>query len=126
MSKICVTTNISILIFISTCKKVTQSESMEFSKNGVFHSKDVVIIFLNDQIEFPILSLPFSSYDAQNVENCDCTPSYAITAENISKLSNKSNSIKKSYLQKFWTSKPISTNSNFIKRLLKGSNCICT
>ena len=30
--------NISILIFISTCKQVTQSEPMEFSKNNVFHS----------------------------------------------------------------------------------------
>ena len=45
MSKICVTTNISILIFVSTCKQITQSEPTEFSKNGVFHSKGVVIAF---------------------------------------------------------------------------------
>ena len=47
MSKICVSTNISILIFVSTCKQKNQSELMEFSKNGVFHSKAVVIIFSN-------------------------------------------------------------------------------
>ena len=35
----------SILIFISTCKQLIQSEHTEFSKNGVFHSKTVVITF---------------------------------------------------------------------------------
>ena len=45
MSKICVATNISIFIFVSTCKHQTQSEQMVFSKNGVFHSKGVVIAF---------------------------------------------------------------------------------
>ena len=45
MSKICVTTNILIFIFVSTYKHLTQSEQMEFSKNGVFHSKCVVIFF---------------------------------------------------------------------------------
>ena len=47
MSKICVTTNTSILIFTSTCKQLTQSEPTGFSKNGVFHSKGVVIAFSN-------------------------------------------------------------------------------
>ena len=47
MSKICVTTNTSILIFVSTCKQINQSEPTEFSKNGVFHSKGVVIAFSN-------------------------------------------------------------------------------
>ena len=47
MSKICVTTNTSILIFVSTCKQITQSEPTEFSKNGLFHSKGVVIAFSN-------------------------------------------------------------------------------
>ena len=45
ISKIYVTTNIAILIFVSTCKQQTQSGPMKFSKNGVFHSKGVVIIF---------------------------------------------------------------------------------
>ena len=44
MSKICVTTNISLLIFVYTCKQMTQSEFKEFSKSGVFHSKAVTII----------------------------------------------------------------------------------
>ena len=35
------------------CKQLTQSEQMEFSKNGVFHIKCVVIIFQNDQIKIP-------------------------------------------------------------------------
>ena len=43
MSKICVTTNISMLIFIFTCKQITQSKPTEFSTNGLFHSKAVVI-----------------------------------------------------------------------------------
>ena len=47
MSKICVNTNSSILIFVSTCKQLTKSEPTEFSKNGVFHSKGVVIAFSN-------------------------------------------------------------------------------
>ena len=47
MSEICVITNTSILIFVSTCKQLTQSEPTEFSKNGVFHSKGVVIAFSN-------------------------------------------------------------------------------
>ena len=34
-----------MLIFVSTCKQITQSEPTEFSKNGVFHSKAVVITF---------------------------------------------------------------------------------
>ena len=57
MSKISVTTNISIFIFVSTCKHRTQSEQMEFSKNGVFHSKCEVIFFQNDQIEIQMLPL---------------------------------------------------------------------
>ena len=40
-----ISTNISILIFASTCKQITQSEPMEFSKNGVFHIRAVVITF---------------------------------------------------------------------------------
>ena len=59
MSKICVTTNISILIFVSTCKQLTQSEPMGFSKNGAFHSKSVVIIFQNERIEILTLPLPY-------------------------------------------------------------------
>ena len=47
MSKICLTTNTSILIFVSTCKQIAQSEPTGFSKNGVFHSKCVVIAFSN-------------------------------------------------------------------------------
>ena len=47
MSKICVTRNTSILIFVSTCKQLTQSEPTKFSKNGVFHSRGVVIAFSN-------------------------------------------------------------------------------
>ena len=57
MSKICVTTNFSILIFVSTGKQRTQSEPMEFSKNGVFYSKSVIITFQKDQIEIPTLPL---------------------------------------------------------------------
>ena len=57
MSKICLTTNISLIIFVSTCKQLTQSEPIEFSKNGVRYSKDIVIIFQNNQIE--ILLLPY-------------------------------------------------------------------
>ena len=45
MSKICVNANISILIIVSTCKQLSQSEPMEFSKNGLFQSKGEVIIF---------------------------------------------------------------------------------
>ena len=44
MSKIWQIINISILIFVSTCNQLTQSEPMEFSKNPV-------ITFQNDQIE---------------------------------------------------------------------------
>ena len=40
------------------CKHLTQSEQMEFSKNGVFHSKCVEFFFQNDQIEIPTLPLP--------------------------------------------------------------------
>ena len=47
MSKICVTTNISIFIFVSTCKQKTQYEPTEFSKNGEIHGKAVVITFSN-------------------------------------------------------------------------------
>ena len=47
MSKICVTTNTPVVIFVSTCKQITQSEPTEFLKNGVFHSKGVVIAFSN-------------------------------------------------------------------------------
>ena len=47
MSKICVSINTSIYIFVSTCKQITQSEPSEFSKNGVFHSKAAVITFSN-------------------------------------------------------------------------------
>ena len=47
MSKICVTTNISIRTFVSTLKQITQSEHTEFSKNGVFYGKWVVITFSN-------------------------------------------------------------------------------
>ena len=47
MSKICVTANTSIPIFASTCKQITQSEPTEFSKNGVFQRKCVVITFSN-------------------------------------------------------------------------------
>ena len=43
--KICVNINISILIFVSTCKQLAQFEHLEFSKNGVFHNKGVVVIF---------------------------------------------------------------------------------
>ena len=52
MSNICVAAIISILIFVSTSKQLTQSETLEFSKNGVFHNKRVVIIlslFKRDQ-----------------------------------------------------------------------------
>ena len=35
-----------MLIFVSTCKQITQSEPSEFSKNGVFHSKAEVINLL--------------------------------------------------------------------------------
>ena len=35
MFEICVNTRISILLFVSTCKQLAHSESMEFSKNGV-------------------------------------------------------------------------------------------
>ena len=45
MPKICVLTNNSILIFLSTCKQLPQYEHMEFSKNVVFHSKGVAITF---------------------------------------------------------------------------------
>ena len=47
MFNFCVSTNISVLIFVSTCKQLTQSELKEFLKNGVFHSKGVVIAFSN-------------------------------------------------------------------------------
>ena len=40
------------------CKQLTQSEHMRFSKNGILHSKGVVIIFHNDRIEIPTLTLP--------------------------------------------------------------------
>ena len=43
------------MIFVSICKQLTQSEPMEFSKNGVFHSNSVVIFFQNDQIQIPTL-----------------------------------------------------------------------
>ena len=33
--------------YFSTCKQITQSEPTEFSNNGVFHSKGVVIAFSN-------------------------------------------------------------------------------
>ena len=55
MSKIYVTTNTSILVFVSTCKQITQSEPTEFSKNGVFHSKAAVIIFSNCSDLIPTL-----------------------------------------------------------------------
>ena len=44
MSKICVITTISILIYLSTCKQVAQSEPTEFSKDGVFRNKAVVTL----------------------------------------------------------------------------------
>ena len=82
---------------------------MEFSKNSVFHRKGVEIIFQNDQIEIPTLSLPITlqRFSMCKFEHCNFTPIYAITVENISK-SSKSTSTKKSYLRKFWASKPIS------------------
>ena len=90
MSKICVTTNISTFIFVSTCKHLTLSEQMEFSKNGVFHSKRVVIFFQNDLIDIPTLP-SLNCKHLWSVEkyckDCDFTPFYSITAENISKSS---------------------------------------
>ena len=62
MSKICVPTNISIFIFVSACKHLTQSEQMEFSKNGVVRSKCVVIFFQNDEIENPNPALVLQQY----------------------------------------------------------------
>ena len=62
MSKICLTTNISIHIFVSTCKQLTQSEPMEFSKNGIFHSKSVVIFFQKKLVENPSLPLSCCNY----------------------------------------------------------------
>ena len=56
MSNICATTNISILIFVSTCKQKPQSEPTKFSKNGVFYSKAVVITFSNCLNQNPILT----------------------------------------------------------------------
>ena len=90
MSKICASTNISTLIFVLTCKQLTQSEPMEFSKNGVFHSKSVVIISSNDQIEIP--TQPFPGHvnrrgRESNFQNFDFTPFYPITAETKSKSS---------------------------------------
>ena len=38
------------------CKQLTQSEHMEISRNGAFHSKGVVITFYNDQIEIPTVT----------------------------------------------------------------------
>ena len=105
MSKICVTTNISI----STCNHLTQSEQMDFSKNGVFHSKCVVIFFQNDQNEIPTLPLPVKTFgilSERNSKDCNFTPFYSITAENILK-SSKSKFLKIFCLRKFWTSKPI-------------------
>ena len=92
MSRFCVAVNISILLFVSTCKQLTQSEPMEFSKNGVFHSKSVDIIFSKwSNSNTNPRDNPIQEY--WNSEYCDFTPFYAITSENILK-SNKSNSTK--------------------------------
>ena len=65
--------------------------------------------FQNDQIQIPPLPLPETMrYHTQErtSEDCDFTPFYSITAENISK-SSKSKFLKIFYLRKFWTFKPI-------------------
>ena len=71
MSKICVTTIVSILIVIFTCKQITHSEPNEFSKNGVFHRNAVVIFFIPD-VEEPQpyhMSGNFMSFCATAAEN---------------------------------------------------------
>ena len=62
---------------------------MEFSKNGVFHSKAVVIIFLKDQIEIPPLPLQLCGIFILKI--------YANNAKNIYRNLDEN----------FWTSKPI-------------------
>ena len=77
---------------------------MDFSKNGLFHSKSVVIIFFqNDPIDAITISLPFVKdlvFSARNSENCGFKPCYAITVEHISK-SSKSNSTKNPTYENF-------------------------
>ena len=85
MSKICVTTNISIHIFISTCKQVTQSEPTEFSKNGGFHSKVVVIFFSNYPKPSHSIHTYRTGFKKKGIILHHFTPFYTITAENISK-----------------------------------------
>ena len=61
-----------------------------------FIVKVYLLLFQNDQIQIPTLPLPAylrSNCGKKTSEDCDLTPFYYITAENISK-SRKSNSTK--------------------------------
>ena len=99
MSKICVTTNISMLIFASTCKQLPQLEPTEFSKN----------IERCNNYFFKIIKLKAKSYlyPVEQIhlskENffCDFTPFYAITTENILK-----SNILNRYTPKDWIKYP--------------------
>ena len=48
--------------FVSTCKQLTQSEPMEFSKNGVFHSKSEAVFLCMDFLLVSVsqTDLPFT------------------------------------------------------------------
>ena len=107
MSKICVTTNTSILIFVSTCKQITQSEPTEFSKNGVFHSKGVVIAFSN-YLKLNANPTLHSAYIMlRSITNFGTLQLYAILRHYYRKYI-EIEFLKIFYLRKFWTSNAIS------------------
>ena len=88
MSKIFVSTNILIIIFVSICKVISQSESVEFAKNGKFHSKGVIITFSKSTLPSPSSYRP--TYRKTMFEHFNFTIFCAITAENMSKSIQKS------------------------------------
>ena len=114
MSKICVTTNNSILIFVSTCKKITQSEPTEFSKNGVIHSKVEVIAFSNCLKLNANPTLHRVLYLFYAVTNFGTLQLYAILRHYYRKYI-EIEFLKIFYLRKFWTSNAIYDQSFQVK-----------
>ena len=94
MSRICIPTNISILILYPRVSKLRKSESTEFSKDGVFHSKTVVCTFSKCLNINPTPTLDASG---RNFGLCNFTLHYYRKYIEIEFL-------KSFYLQKFLTS----------------------